>query len=158
MKVLHLSDLHLSAKHQHDEEIVLKAAIEAIEAHRDDAGAFDLVIFSGDLVKRGGDENVFQTARSTFIKRFLDAAGVSQDQFVICPGNHDIDRDVVRKVGYIETGLLKTLTNRSDINKFIDDHWSQPISSVPMPFARLSGFYSDIWSVSSDSCVSTNLF
>jgi len=158
MKVLHLSDLHLSTKHQHDEEIVLKAAIEAIEARRDEAGAFDLVIFSGDLVNRGGDEHVFQTARSTFIKRFLEAASVSESQFVICPGNHDIDRDVVRKVGYVETGLLKTLTNRSDINKFIDDHWSQPISSVPMPFARLSGFYGDVWSVGSDSCTSTNLF
>ncbi|WP_442868836.1 metallophosphoesterase family protein [Bradyrhizobium sp. CCBAU 53380] len=122
MKVLHLSDLHLSAKHQHDEEIVLKAAIEAIEARRDEAGAFDLVIFSGDLVNRGGDENVFQTARSTFIKRLLNAAGASESQFVICPGNHDIDRDVVRKVGYIEAGLLKTLTNRDEINKFVDDH------------------------------------
>ncbi|WP_439402441.1 metallophosphoesterase [Bradyrhizobium sp. DASA03068] len=158
MKVLHLSDLHLSAKHQHDEEIVLKAAIEAIEARRDEAGAFDVVIFSGDLVNRGGDENVFQTATSTFIKRFLNAAGASESQFVICPGNHDIDRDVVRRVGYIEAGLLKTLTNRSEINKFVDDHWSHPISSAPPPFARLSGFYRDVWAAASDSCISTNLF
>ncbi|WP_084299025.1 metallophosphoesterase [Bradyrhizobium sp. WSM1743] len=158
MKVLHLSDLHLSAKHHHDEEIVLKAAIEAIEARREEKGAFDLVIFSGDLVHRGGDENVFQTAKSTFINRILDAAGVTESQLVICPGNHDIDREVVRKVGYIEAGLLKTLTNRSDINKFVDDHWSQPISAVPMPFERLSAFYRDVWSVNSDSCISTNLF
>lgn len=158
MKVLHLSDLHLSAKHHHDEEIVLRAAIEAIEARRNEAGAFDLVVFSGDLVKRGGDENAFQTARSTFINRVLGAAGVTESQLVICPGNHDIDREVVRKVGYIETGLLKTLTNRSDINTFVDDHWSQPTSSVPMPFARLSAFYRDVWSVDSDNCISTNLF
>jgi predicted MPP superfamily phosphohydrolase len=158
MKVLHLSDLHLSAKQQHDEEIVLKAAIDAISAHRNEAGAFDLLIFSGDLVNRGGDQNVFKTATSTFIERFLVAAGVSANQFVVCPGNHDIDRDVVRKVPYVEAGLLKTLTNRSDINKFVDDHWSQPISSAPMPFARLSEFYSKIWSASSDSCIATNLF
>ena len=117
----------------------------------------DLIIFSGDLVRTGSNEE-FLASKNEFLNRLAESTNVSADRIIFCPGNHDIDRDIVRKLPYIETGLLQTLQTRDEINSFIDLHWSLKIDDVPPPFKRLEKYYKAIWNENPPELTFRNLF
>lgn len=89
--ILHLSDLHYDHKRPLDRQFVLDALLSDIKALRSTGRAFDLVIFTGDLVQAGAESASFSEAQSAFLEPALHAAGLGMDRLVIVPGNHDID-------------------------------------------------------------------
>lgn len=109
--ILHLSDLHFSGSADADAKIVINSLLKDIERERATGAIIDIVIFSGDLVQAGKDSTVFDEAQKEFIEKVITAAGISSDCFFICPGNHDIDRDIVDKETYVEIGLSGYLKN-----------------------------------------------
>ena len=145
--ILHLSDLHFSGSADADAKIVIGALLRDIERERKAGTIIDLIVFSGDLVQAGKNREAFDEARKDFIERVIAVAGISPDRFVICPGNHDIDRDVVDKDDYVEVGLLNVLQTRDAINRFVDKYSNTPQSGdMPEPFRRLNIFYEKQWS------------
>lgn len=73
-----------------------------------------IIVCTGDLIDKGGmdwgdAEKAFQVFESDFIKPILEHTGISKDRFVICPGNHDIERE--RDASFVRTGI------RTEINE-----------------------------------------
>jgi predicted MPP superfamily phosphohydrolase len=155
--VLHLSDLHFSGSSDADSKIVIDALVKDIEGERKSGTTIDFIVFSGDLVKAGKDRRAFDEARKNFIDRVIAAAGISPDRFVSCPGNHDIDREIVEKDAWIEAGLLSFLKTKHVINKFVDEHSTATLSgNMPGPFKRLNNFYEKEWcTAAKDALLST---
>lgn len=159
IRILHLSDLHFASK-KYDQKIVLRALADTLEEHAPQP--FDLALFSGDLVNAGSDPKDFASAKLELFDKVIGKFCVAPDRFIVCPGNHDVDRDTVRKEEnrFVEVGLLGTLIDRTSINAFVDSNL--PIDSadkLPPQLARLTNFYrgSD-WFVSSPTRVHTSPF
>jgi 3',5'-cyclic AMP phosphodiesterase CpdA len=111
IEILHLSDLHLSSQYLTDLSVVREALISRLNAEVQARGAPDVVVFSGDLVQAGSALE-FELAKKEFIDPVLRATTVTQDRFIIVPGNHDIDREAVRSEPELESGLKLKLNNR----------------------------------------------
>ena len=158
LNILHLSDLHFRSAEDHDVQIVLSALNASVEQFLNDDNSIDLVIFSGDLVQSGASADLFDKAATSFITPVLVASGVGPDRFLICPGNHDIDRDEVRNNIFVESGLTATLKSREQINAFIDQYWTAAIATPPIAFARLSNFYAKQWAQAQPCKTFANLF
>jgi len=144
--ILHLSDLHFTGSADADSKIVITALLNDIAREIDSGTIIDLIVFSGDLVSAGANTTAFDEVYNDFIEKVTVAANLPIDRFVVCPGNHDIDRDVVKNELYVEAGLLAVLKSRSDINQFIDANSNADISaSLSPPFHRLDNFYKKLW-------------
>jgi predicted MPP superfamily phosphohydrolase len=158
--ILHLSDLHFAGTAKPDAKIVIDALIKDIEREcAESKRKIDLVIFSGDLVNAGGIKALFDEVKPAFIDRVIAAAKLTENEFVVCPGNHDIDREVVTGESYIETGLLHELKTRAAINSFLDKH-SQinvPVKATA-PIQRLAHFYEKIWTFKQQTSVAFSQF
>lgn len=148
LRILHISDLHYKDGNSVDQKIVIDALKRDVSTHLTQPGkSIDLVIFSGDLVQAGKDAQVFAAPFNNLIYPLLNSLGLKSERFFICPGNHDIDREIVRNQEYVEKGLLSTLISRSAINSFVDQFIRTDISLSPLPepFRRLENFYKNAW-------------
>ncbi|MEK1886059.1 MAG: metallophosphoesterase [Phyllobacterium sp.] len=146
LNILHLSDLHHRGHSTGDQQIVvdaLKKDLGEIKSQTE----IDLIVFSGDLVQAGYSEKNFEEASADLLQPVLDTFSLERSRIAICPGNHDIDCEVVRKQGFIETGLQQTLRDRASINSFIDQYVGTDISgsSLPEAFWRMRHFYKSVW-------------
>jgi predicted MPP superfamily phosphohydrolase len=142
LSILHLSDIHFSNKKLKDYSIVRAALLKRIAALREERKASpDIVIFSGDLVQGGQDIGDFATAKHEFIDPILAAANVPSEAFLIVPGNHDIDREVVRGDTIIEGGQRTALRNRDALNQYIDKYLAAD-PSTHAHFERLHAYFS----------------
>jgi 3',5'-cyclic AMP phosphodiesterase CpdA len=108
-----LSWIHLSDWHQKggsfDRRVVRDALIEDIRRRShisEELRKLDFAIFSGDLTFCGADSE-YKTAREWFIDPVLKECGLTHDQFLIVPGNHDVDRSLAN-------GLRTALTTFSE--------------------------------------------
>jgi len=123
IRIAHLSDIHLNKGHLYDaEKFVLSALIGDLRKYNQDK-CIDLVLFSGDLVDKGGIDfdNDIKIAFLTFEKKviapMIEELGISGNRFFFCPGNHDIVRNA--DANFEEQGLCKVLTCAEEVNKFI---------------------------------------
>jgi len=91
------------------------------QLQKEDALAVDLVMFTGDLVLAGENKEHFVSAHKAIVKPILDCLSLDENRFLICPGNHDISRKVVRESGFIETGLLSSFISVESANSFIEN-------------------------------------
>ncbi len=114
IKILHLSDLHFDSERPKDTEIVLNALWKDLDNFKD----IDLILFSGDLVKAGDKKEDFEKAHQVFIKPLLEKTNLSNDDFFIVPGNHDIQVSAIDET--IEEGLKARLKDRESLNSFLD--------------------------------------
>ena len=119
MNILHLSDMHFG-RDQYDidepfskkKEILDKLILKLTEL--DLQFKPDLVLVTGDIAWHGLKRE-FDEAYDWFSK-LKSALGLSDDCFVFCPGNHDLNRNVA--VDFTEDDLLKTQGKREiDIAK-----------------------------------------
>jgi 3',5'-cyclic AMP phosphodiesterase CpdA len=125
-RILHLSDLHWDEEKAEDQKIIigkLKEDLAVIAGER----AIDFIVFSGDLVNKGGVATNFAIAKQFFLDVVRDVAGLSDKEILICPGNHDVDRLVASKQNYIEAGLNATLLSTTQLNSHIDKYLELPL-------------------------------
>lgn len=122
IRILHISDLHWHNNSKDDFRIIWDALIEDVNyvfnniiKHK-----LDIVIFSGDLVRSGENEQDFDLAYEDFILPLLNNFSIENEQFIICAGNHDISRSTVRSSQILEEGLRSSLSNVYSVNAFID--------------------------------------
>lgn len=131
MRIIHFSDSHLRP----DKDIMKSQrltehfidALKVIHAHK----AIDLIIFSGDMVDKGGNgfpsmDNAFAIYKQFVIDPILKAVGLTQERFVFVCGNHDVVRNNDSK--YEEKGLFEELTTIQSLDDFVRD--PQSISHV----------------------------
>lgn len=108
LTVLHLSDLHFgdeeyfwstpkvfsaAARPAHDRPTLAGTVINDL---RDLQAKFslwpDLVIVSGDLLDHASSQGIEPCI--SFLAELADALGLGRERVVLCPGNHDVDREM----------------------------------------------------------------
>lgn len=141
LEIVHLSDLHWAAADAENTKIVVNALLaDLAKSKRDGLINPDILVFSGDLAFSGADKGDFISAYDALIKPSLDVLNLDKERFFICPGNHDIDRKLVRDNKYVEVGLRQGLTSVDAVNKFIDDLNNGQLSAF-VAIQRLENYY-----------------
>lgn len=98
LRFVHLSDIHFSNRVANvgfdpDEDIRNELVLD-IEARRDELGPADAVLVSGDIAFAGKKPEYDSAAE--WLDRVCQAAGCAPEAVYVCPGNHDIDQQVIR--------------------------------------------------------------
>lgn len=109
--ILHLSDIHISEKSISNIDMLVKKLIKDIELIKEEQTMnIDMICFAGDLIARGDyafeNELQIKLAEDHFINPLLDALGLSNDRFILVPGNHEVDKR--RIASATERGLAAT--------------------------------------------------
>ena len=84
----------------------------------------DLISFTGDLIDKGGKDfggasQAFTEFEKNIIYPILEFLELEMSRFIICPGNHDINRFADDEID--EIGLKGTLTTSEKIITFIEN-------------------------------------
>ena len=122
IRIIHFSDFHLNTRNLDDWNYFIKESLlnELKRIHAE--LPVDLIFLTGDLIDQGGSsfENIdkaFEVFRANIITPILSALGLSNEHFLIIPGNHDLIKDADRE--YVDMGLRSYLTTAENIQKFI---------------------------------------
>lgn len=130
LRILHLTDFHLNKKTLKDWDDFLKEAfLNKIEELQKE-NPIDLVFFTGDLIDKAGidfkekDDTIppttkaFTIFKNQIIDPILEKLNIDISRFIICPGNHDINRNADKQ--FHETGLRSDLDSIDKVNSFIN--------------------------------------
>ena len=149
LRIVHLSDLHISGENTYDFEQFLKHSLLPDLQIISNNTEVDLLFFSGDLLDKGGKgfssiEEGFNFALDNVISPICESLNISKEKVFFAPGNHDIDR--TKDSAIIEVGLKQSLISESDVNHFIDEHNYQEHEGIQriVPFKLFEkNFYED---------------
>ncbi len=120
LRILHFSDLHL-VKDDPTMDALLMYLSQSLDEIQKDCG-IDLVIFTGDLVDRGGTSfgainTAFKKFEEVVITPIIEKLGLSKERFVFIPGNHDTENGIDKQ--YLKKGFLES-NPHDDCEKIIN--------------------------------------
>lgn len=126
MRILHFSDFHLrpNGLGKRSMDIFHRMMDKLQEINQEEN--IDLVIFSGDMIDKGGKNftvplyRCFQDFEKNIIKPLVELLHIGYHQFLFVPGNHEVDR--IRKDKNVEP---KT-NNDDDIEYFLSTNSTVP--------------------------------
>ena len=132
LRFIHLSDIHFSNRiarigFDPDEYIRNELRLD-VEAQCGRLGAADAVLVSGD-VAFAGKRNEFESG-AVWLDAICDAAGCGRDAVHLCPGNHDVDQQVIRDNFMIADGqdAVRRGETLNDREKALMDRLVQPVA------------------------------
>ncbi|HLP61034.1 MAG TPA: SUMF1/EgtB/PvdO family nonheme iron enzyme, partial [Candidatus Deferrimicrobium sp.] len=108
--ILHLSDIHFKKKKDEDNDelrkIIQERLIEAVTGHAGKEGNLhpDFVVITGDIAFSGKQEEYDEALKFLFK---LKAGLPKETEFLVVPGNHDVDRDEVDPCFPIYQNIIK---------------------------------------------------
>ena len=112
---LHLSDLHLRAGDQYDQQVALSSLLSDLAQLSDEGDKeFDLIFVTGDIAFSGRAEEY--TIATKFFRDLSSATAVSMDRIYCVPGNHDVDRS--RLTPFLAESA-RTLSSRELVSQLI---------------------------------------
>ena len=119
--ILHVSDIHIDASSITEVDIIVEKLLKDIKkVESENDIQIDLICFAGDLIGRGEwaleNENQITLAEEHFINPLLNATGLTTEEFILIPGNHEVDKTKIAKM--TENGLV-ALSSLKDINETI---------------------------------------
>lgn len=125
IRILHLTDFHLNNKTLKDWDDFYKEAFINKLNELQKEKQIDLVVFTGDLIDKAGKDfgsatEGFSKFKTEIIETILEKLQLDISRFIICPGNHDIDRFADKKMD--EIGIKGGLLSIDDINEFTNSH------------------------------------
>lgn len=124
LRILHLTDFHLNNKTLRDWNEFYKDAFFNKLTELSKEKNIDFVFFTGDLIDKGGKDFketyiALNEFKKIIILPILEKLEIDISRFIICPGNHDINRFADTKID--EIGLKGLLKNSEEIVDFIND-------------------------------------
>lgn len=123
INILHISDLHYCEKNKNDIKLVLKAMFDDVRLLIESENITpDIIVFSGDLVFSGDIFEDFNSASDALFKPLFQLTGLSKDQLVLAPGNHEVERNKI--IDYVDNGIKATLSSNKKLNSYLDD-WTK---------------------------------
>jgi predicted phosphodiesterase len=130
MRIVHLSDIHLSSENIEDLQLsYLDCLINDFKEQSHD-NPIDLIIISGDLVDRGGHsllkkdnyksyDNPFKIFEKEFIDKISNKLPIIKEQILFVSGNHDIQGHQTNEI--IDAGLKSIFTKSEDVNRICNN-------------------------------------
>lgn len=121
IRILHLTDFHLNTKTLKDwDDFIKEPFLDKIEEINKTQN-IDLVLFTGDMIDKAGRDfgsisDALYSFKENVISSILTKLNLDISRFIICPGNHDINRDADKS--FVESGLKNDLITIDSINKF----------------------------------------
>lgn len=124
IRILHFSDFHLDGKHIEEAKSLLRKMINVINKDFHDDKQVDLVIFSGDMINKGGHDfrnidEAFNSFLYICINPLLTSLHLNKDRFFFTIGNHDLH--LIKDDEVYDNGLASTLTSEKAIKAFVDE-------------------------------------
>lgn len=123
IRIAHLSDFHTSDEALFESEhLIVDPLIEDLQSFHE-TQPIDLVVCSGDLIYRGGQEfgstqKAFEAFSERVASRLLDALSLNRSRFILAPGNHDVDYS--RDSPITEKGIAEKLSSQDEIKEYIE--------------------------------------
>ena len=119
--ILHISDIHINKSSILEIKSLVHKLIEDIEkVKKENSLNINLICFAGDLIDRGDNacqgEMQLQLAEEYFVQPLIQAMGLSENDFILVPGNHEVDKNKIARI--IEAGFA-AMTSIEDINEII---------------------------------------
>lgn len=117
MRILHLSDFHFKTS---DKEIASQNLfIEKLLDNITPDLKIDFLLFTGDLVHSGSNPADFVAAYKTFLKPLGEKLDLPKKNALICPGNHDVDRN---KISEPVKEHIRGFKKSEQITKLVEDN------------------------------------
>ena len=156
LNILHLSDLHYSASSKmYDRQQVIDAFLKDVESYCTNFLTVDMVIFSGDLVDAASEPDVYFHLYDNFISPLSKVTRCDERHIFLCPGNHDIQQDIVRARHDEQTRLLAELNNSNFLNASYQDGTISEFAAPRLShFSEFSQFCGNVSPTYSDSILS----
>lgn len=89
---LHLSDFHIRAEKEWEQDVVLNSLAEDIKDRFSETNKPNLLLLSGDI-SFSGQEDQYLLAEK-FVRNLMSVTGIQAGSVFVVPGNHDIDRNI----------------------------------------------------------------
>lgn len=124
MRIIHFSDAHFQPGNAiMKSQRLADRFIDALKVIHQEK-PIDLIIFSGDMIDRGGKgftsmSDAFMNFKNLIIDKILSALNLSRERFVFVCGNYDVVRS--KDSQYLETGLSLDLNDLTSLDDFIRD-------------------------------------
>lgn len=114
MKIVQISDFHFKPGRAHEvkQEQMMKKILDCKQCFKD----VDLVFFTGDLVQDGSQPSFFIEANNIVLKSIINAGFVDESKIILCPGNHDVNRNDRINSIFEKIDLIST---NEELNKFV---------------------------------------
>ena len=114
MRIIHISDFHYIPKARSEFDRVVDALATSVSQQ----ASVDLIVFSGDLINKDASLAQFKDAAECLFDPLLEAAHLDKSRLLICPGNHDLQRNAEMQM---VRDSLNSKTQRKDLDAFCDD-------------------------------------
>lgn len=127
MRLVHLSDIHLSKDNYNEfKNNYIDALLKDLAVYNNSI-TIDLIVITGDLVDKGGHslfeilefkdyKSPYDIFEEVFINPISKLLGIDKHKFLFIPGNHDIDEKGI--LLFDEKELLEDI-NHHNINKYL---------------------------------------
>jgi len=130
MRIIHLSDIHLSNENFQSFKLYYRDSFIKELNRINNETKIDLIIISGDLVDKGGSslkkiegyenvDNPYDIFEKEFINPICEKTNL-QNKLIFIPGNHDIQQDKIDKVK--EEGLKHLLVDSKTTNTICQEY------------------------------------
>jgi 3',5'-cyclic AMP phosphodiesterase CpdA len=118
MKIIHISDFHYKSRsyEKFTEEGIIDELCTSLSNYKK---SIDLVIFTGDLVNSGKNIGDFNEAKKFFIDKIAKSLDITNNNIIICPGNHDIDRN--SRLESLELFFNNNINSNQALNEFTNE-------------------------------------
>ncbi|MBL7789018.1 MAG: metallophosphoesterase [Chitinophagales bacterium] len=127
MRIVHLSDIHLSSSNIEDLEIFYLESLitDLMKVNREKS--IDCIVITGDILDKGGISllemqkfntytNAYFIFEDVFIKPIIEKVGLRRENIICISGNHDIIRKEINEVE--EAGLISIIKSTKAANDF----------------------------------------
>ena len=140
--ILHLSDIHASAKSR----ITIQRLVECLKTdirtiQEQQHVSIKMICISGDLINSGDNaDEELEIVFEEFLHPLMEMLKLDEKSIFIVAGNHEIKRNMV--VPYVEAGLSSTLVSETAIDEFlgtVDANSLNRISYFDTNFSEIFG-------------------
>lgn len=156
LRILHISDIHYSNTNKDAFEGMVKAPFLEFIKEKNEEKQIDIICLTGDLINQGtggfpSTEEAFSNFDKDFLSPLIDVLTIDKQSIFICPGNHDVNRELDKDT---ENIIKNKLSTNIEINRTISEQRSIEEHEGINRVLPLKKYEADFYEESSDSTIS----
>ena len=129
LRWLHLSDMHFGGSLFFDDRELAECVLDVAQGKAGDGWKPDILVVSGDIADKALEDEYREAGR--FLEQLLQTFDLRRDRVMMCPGNHDIDRNTNP---YLFAGCKARIDKPQDVKEFLKS------DELPSLLARMSAY------------------